>query len=43
MLLLRRQSLLGAEVGRLAAEHIRRWHSVERVAGLYWETLSAFR
>jgi glycosyltransferase involved in cell wall biosynthesis len=43
MLSLRHQPGLGMEIGRRGAEHIRRWHSVERVAGLYWETLCAFR
>ena len=41
MLLLRHLSGLGPEIGRRASEHIRRWHSVERVATLYWETLCA--
>ena len=42
MLSLRLLSGLGAAIGRRASEHIRRWHSVEHVAGLYWETLCAF-
>ena len=32
---------LGSGVGQRASEHIRHWHSVERVAGLYWNTLCA--
>src|SRR4029077_20988535 len=43
MLSLRLLPGLAAEIGRRAAEHIRRWHSVERIAELYWETLCAFR
>jgi len=43
MLSLRHLPGLGGEIGRRAAEHIRRWHSVERVARLYWETLCAHR
>ena len=42
MLSLRHLTGLGTEIGRRAAEHIRRWHSVERVAELYWETLCAY-
>ena len=30
---------LAREMGARAASHIRRYHSVERVAGLYWEVL----
>lgn len=30
------------QVGRAAAEHIRRDHSVDRVADRYWETLCAY-
>lgn len=43
MLSLRHLPRLGMEIGRRAAEHIKRWHAVDRVAGLYWETLCAFR
>jgi glycosyltransferase involved in cell wall biosynthesis len=43
MLSLRLLPGLGAEIGNRAAEYIRRWHSVERVAELYWDTLCAFR
>ena len=43
MLSLRLVPGLGAAIGRRASEHIRRWHSVERVAGLYWETLCAYQ
>ena len=43
MLSLRHLPGLGGEIGRRAVEHIRRWHSVERVARLYWETLCAHR
>lgn len=43
MLSLRLLPRLGADIGCRAAEHIRHWHSVERVAKLYWETLCAFR
>jgi glycosyltransferase involved in cell wall biosynthesis len=43
MLSLRHLPRLGLEIGRRAAEHIRHWHSLERVAGLYWDTLCAFR
>jgi glycosyltransferase involved in cell wall biosynthesis len=43
MLSLRHLPRLGVEIGQRAAEHIRRWHALERVAGLYWETLCAFR
>jgi len=43
MLSLRILPGFGDAIGRRAAEHIRRWHSVDRVAGLYWETLCAFR
>jgi glycosyltransferase involved in cell wall biosynthesis len=42
MLSLRLLPGLGATIGRRASEHIRRWHSIEHVAGLYWETLCAF-
>jgi glycosyltransferase involved in cell wall biosynthesis len=42
MLSLRLLPGLGAAIGRRASEHIRRWHSVEHIAGLYWETLCAF-
>jgi glycosyltransferase involved in cell wall biosynthesis len=43
MLSLRLLPGLGAEIGSRAAKYIRHWHSVERVAELYWETLCAFR
>jgi glycosyltransferase involved in cell wall biosynthesis len=43
MLSLRHLPRLGTEIGRRAAEYIHHWHSLERVAGLYWETLCAFR
>ena len=43
MLSLRHLPGLGSEIGRRAAEHIRRWHSVERIARLYWEILCAHR
>jgi glycosyltransferase involved in cell wall biosynthesis len=43
MLSLRILPGLAAEIGSRAEEYIRRWHSVERVAKLYWETLCAFR
>jgi glycosyltransferase involved in cell wall biosynthesis len=43
MLSLRLLPGLAAEIGSRAAEHIRRWHSVKRIAGMYWETLCAFR
>ena len=43
MLSLRLLPGLGAEIGSRAAEYIRRWHSIERVAEIYWETLCAFR
>jgi hypothetical protein len=43
MLSLRLLAGLGTEIGRRAAEYVRQWHSVERVAGLYWETLCAHR
>jgi glycosyltransferase involved in cell wall biosynthesis len=43
MLSLRHLPRLGMEIGRRAAEYINRWHSVDRAAGLYWETLCAFR
>jgi len=42
MLSLRILPGFGREIGRRASEHIRRWHSVDRVAGLYWETLCAY-
>ena len=42
MLSLRLLPGLGAELGRRASEHIRQWHSAERVAGLYWDTLCAY-
>jgi glycosyltransferase involved in cell wall biosynthesis len=29
------------EIGRRAAEHVRHYHSLDRVAGLYWDTLCA--
>jgi len=41
MLSLRLLPGVGAAIGRRASEHIRQWHSVERVAGLYWDTLCA--
>ena len=41
MLSLRLLPWLGSGVGQRASEHIRHWHSVERVAGLYWDTLCA--
>ncbi len=43
MLSLRHLPRVGMEIGRRAAEHIRQWHSLERVTGLYWEKLCAFR
>jgi hypothetical protein len=43
MLSLRHLPGFGSEIGSRAAEHIHRWHSVERVARLYWETLCAHR
>lgn len=43
MLSLRHLPGLATEIGRRAAGHVRRWHAVDRVAGLYWETLCAFR
>ncbi len=43
MLSLRLLPQLGSEIGRHASEHVRRWHSVERAAKLYWEALCAFR
>jgi glycosyltransferase involved in cell wall biosynthesis len=43
MLSLRLLPGLAAEIGGRAAEYIRRRHSVERIAKLYWETLCAFR
>ena len=43
MLSLRLLPGLGTDIGSRAAEHIRRWHSPERVAKLYWDTLCAFR
>ena len=43
MLSLRILPGLAAGIGARAAEYIHRWHSVERVAELYWETLCAFR
>ena len=43
MLSLRHLPGFGSEIGSRAAEYIRRWHSVERIAELYWETLCAFR
>ena len=43
MLSLRLLPGLGDEIGRRAAEYIRRWHSIDRVAEIYWETLCAFR
>ena len=43
MLSLRILPGLGAGIGSRAAEYIRRWHSVERIAEMYWETLCAFR
>jgi glycosyltransferase involved in cell wall biosynthesis len=43
MLSLRLLPGLAAEIGSRAAEYIRRWHSVERIAEMYWETLCAFR
>jgi glycosyltransferase involved in cell wall biosynthesis len=43
MLSLRLLPGLAAEIGSRAAEYIRRWHSVERIAELYWESLCAFR
>jgi glycosyltransferase involved in cell wall biosynthesis len=43
MLSLRILPGLGPEIGRHAAEYIHHWHSVDRVAELYWETLCAFR
>jgi glycosyltransferase involved in cell wall biosynthesis len=43
MLSLRTLPRLGMEIGRRAAEHIQHWHSIERVAGLYWQTLCGFR
>jgi glycosyltransferase involved in cell wall biosynthesis len=42
MLSLRLLPRLGMQIGSRAAEYIRHWHSVERVARLYWETLCAF-
>ena len=42
MLSLRLLPGLGSGVGQRASEHIRHWHSVERVAGLYWDTLCAY-
>src|SRR5262249_14488017 len=42
MLSLRHLSGMGTGIGRRAAEHILRWHSIERVAKLYWETLCAY-
>jgi len=42
MLSLRILPGFGEAIGRGASEHIRRWHSAERVAGLYWDTLCAF-
>jgi glycosyltransferase involved in cell wall biosynthesis len=39
MLSLRHLPGFAAEIGRRAAEHIRGWHSVERVANLYWGIL----
>lgn len=39
MLSLRLLPGLGADIGGRAAQHIREWHSVDRVAKLYWETL----
>ncbi len=41
MLSLRHLPGFGAEIGRRAADHIRQWHSVERVARLYWDILCA--
>ena len=29
------------EIGRRAAEHVSHYHSLDRVAGLYWDTLCA--
>jgi glycosyltransferase involved in cell wall biosynthesis len=43
MLSLRILPGLAAEIGSRAAEYIRHWHSAERIAELYWETLCAFR
>jgi len=42
MLSLRLLPGLGTDIGGRAAEHIRQRHSVERVAQLYWEILSAY-
>ena len=42
MLSLRILPGFGDAIGRRASEYIHRWHSVDRVAGLYWETLCAF-
>jgi len=43
MLSLRLLAGLGPQIGRRAAAHIRQWHSADRVAKLYWDTLCAFR
>jgi glycosyltransferase involved in cell wall biosynthesis len=42
MLSLRHLSGFGAGIGRRAADHIARYHSVEQVAGLYWNLLCAY-
>ncbi len=42
MLSLRILTGFGDAIGRAASEHIRHRHSIERVAGLYWETLRHF-
>jgi hypothetical protein len=42
MLSLRVLPGFGDAIGRAASEYIRHRHSVERVAGLYWETLCLF-
>ncbi len=43
MMLLARSGGLDGEIGRLAAAHIRECHSLEAVAGSYWEVLCACR
>jgi glycosyltransferase involved in cell wall biosynthesis len=41
MLSLRHLPGFGEDIGRRAADHIRRWHSLEPVARLYWDILCA--
>ena len=41
MLSLRHLPGFGEDIGRRAADHIRRWHGVEGVARIYWDILCA--